>query len=40
LAGLGIDTAIGRLDGPDPRATLEWLVADIVPAANELEATR
>ncbi|MCA1847027.1 MAG: LLM class F420-dependent oxidoreductase, partial [Actinobacteria bacterium] len=40
LAGMGIDTVIGRLDGDDPRATLEWLVADVVPAANDLAAAR
>jgi F420-dependent oxidoreductase-like protein len=40
LAGMGIDTVIGRLDGDDPRATLEWLVADIVPAAGNLEPAR
>lgn len=40
LAGLGIDTVIGRLDGDEPRSTLEWLLADVVPAAGELEAVR
>ncbi|MCA1843914.1 MAG: TIGR03560 family F420-dependent LLM class oxidoreductase [Actinobacteria bacterium] len=38
LAGLGIETVIGRLDGDDPRATLEWLRAEVLPAANDLEA--
>jgi F420-dependent oxidoreductase-like protein len=40
LAGLGIDTVIGRLDGDDPRVTLERLARYVVPAATELEARR
>jgi len=32
LAGLGIDTVIGRLDGDDPRSTIEHLARHVVPA--------
>jgi alkanesulfonate monooxygenase SsuD/methylene tetrahydromethanopterin reductase-like flavin-dependent oxidoreductase (luciferase family) len=40
LAGLGIDTVIGRFDGDDPRTTIERLARDVVPAADELEGRR
>jgi F420-dependent oxidoreductase-like protein len=40
LAGLGIDTVIGRLDGDDPRRTVERLVRHVVPAASEIETKR
>jgi alkanesulfonate monooxygenase SsuD/methylene tetrahydromethanopterin reductase-like flavin-dependent oxidoreductase (luciferase family) len=40
LAGLGIDTVIGRLDGDDPRATIERMARHVVPAASELESRR
>jgi F420-dependent oxidoreductase-like protein len=37
LAGLGIETVIGRVDGDDPRATVDRLVRHVVPAAAEIE---
>ncbi|MCU1449718.1 MAG: putative F420-dependent oxidoreductase [Acidimicrobiales bacterium] len=40
LAGLGIDTVIGRVDGGDPRTTIEHLARHVVPTANELEPRR
>lgn len=36
LAGLGIDTVIGRLDGHDPRTTIERLARHVVPAVGGL----
>jgi hypothetical protein len=36
LASLGIDTVIGRLDGDDPRATIEHLAHQVVPAVEDL----
>src|SRR5439155_23507533 len=38
LANLGIDTVIGRVDGNDPRSTIERLARYVVPAAADLEA--
>jgi F420-dependent oxidoreductase-like protein len=40
LAGLGIDTVIGRLDGDDPRTTVELLARHVVPAAAEIDSRR
>jgi F420-dependent oxidoreductase-like protein len=40
LAGLGIDTVIGRVDGDDPRRAVERLVRHVVPAANDIEPPR
>jgi F420-dependent oxidoreductase-like protein len=40
LAGLGIDTVIGRVDDDDPRTTIERLARHVVPAANELNGRR
>ena len=36
LAGLGIDTVIGRVDGDDPRPTIEHLGRNVIPAAAEM----
>jgi alkanesulfonate monooxygenase SsuD/methylene tetrahydromethanopterin reductase-like flavin-dependent oxidoreductase (luciferase family) len=36
LADLGIDTIIGRVDGDDPRTTIERLTRHVVPAAMDL----
>lgn len=36
LAGLGIDTVIGRVDGDDPRRTIELLGRHVIPAAAGL----
>jgi alkanesulfonate monooxygenase SsuD/methylene tetrahydromethanopterin reductase-like flavin-dependent oxidoreductase (luciferase family) len=36
LGDLGIDTVIGRIDGTDPRTTLERLARHVVPAARDL----
>ncbi len=38
LAGMGIETVIGRVEGDDPRAAIEQLGRHVVPAAAELEA--
>jgi F420-dependent oxidoreductase-like protein len=35
LAGLGIQTVIGRLEGDDPRGTIERLARHVVPVATE-----
>jgi F420-dependent oxidoreductase-like protein len=40
LAALGIETVIGRLDGDDPRATIDRLARHVVPVAADLTATR
>jgi F420-dependent oxidoreductase-like protein len=40
LAGLGIDTVIGRPDGDDPRHTLELLARHVIPVVDELEVRR
>ena len=40
LAGLGIDTVIGRLDGDDPRATVERMARHVVPTATQIETKR
>jgi alkanesulfonate monooxygenase SsuD/methylene tetrahydromethanopterin reductase-like flavin-dependent oxidoreductase (luciferase family) len=37
LAGLGIDTVIGRVDGADPRRAVERLARHVVTAATEIE---
>ncbi len=39
LAGLGVDTVIGRLDGDDPRRVVDRLAA-VVPEVTELEPVR
>jgi F420-dependent oxidoreductase-like protein len=36
LGGLGIDTVIGRLDGDDPRTTIEHLARHVLPAVEDL----
>jgi F420-dependent oxidoreductase-like protein len=36
LAGLGVDTVIGRVDGDDPRSTVERLARHVVPAVGGL----
>ena len=36
LAGLGVDTVIGRIDGDDPRSTIERLARHVVPAVTDL----
>jgi alkanesulfonate monooxygenase SsuD/methylene tetrahydromethanopterin reductase-like flavin-dependent oxidoreductase (luciferase family) len=38
LAGLGVETVIGRLDGDDPRPVVDHLGRHVVPAVAELEA--
>ena len=38
LAGMGIETVIGRVEGDDPRRGLELLGRHVIPAAAELEA--
>ena len=38
LAGLGVHTVIGRLDGDDPRPVVEHLGREVVPAVADLEA--
>jgi F420-dependent oxidoreductase-like protein len=40
LAGLGIDTVIGRVDGVEQRTPLELLARHVVPVAAQLEARR
>ncbi|HWW53537.1 MAG TPA: LLM class flavin-dependent oxidoreductase [Acidimicrobiales bacterium] len=40
LAELGIDTVIGRVDGNDPRTTVERLARHVVPAAQQLQSRR
>jgi alkanesulfonate monooxygenase SsuD/methylene tetrahydromethanopterin reductase-like flavin-dependent oxidoreductase (luciferase family) len=37
LAGLGVDTVIGRLDGDDPRRVVERLGRNVVPAVTPVE---
>jgi len=37
LAGLGIDTVIGRVDGDDPRRAVDRLARHVVPRADEIE---
>ena len=37
LAGLGIETVIGRVDGDDPRPPIERLARHVLPLAAELE---
>jgi F420-dependent oxidoreductase-like protein len=39
LAGLGIETVIGRVEGDDPRPAIELLGRHVVPVAAELTAT-
>jgi F420-dependent oxidoreductase-like protein len=39
LAGLGIETVIGRVEADDPRPAIELLGRHVVPAAAELAAT-
>jgi F420-dependent oxidoreductase-like protein len=39
LAGLGVETVIGRVEGNDPRPAIELLGRHVVPAAAELAAT-
>jgi alkanesulfonate monooxygenase SsuD/methylene tetrahydromethanopterin reductase-like flavin-dependent oxidoreductase (luciferase family) len=38
LAGLGVQTVVGRLDGDDPRPVVEHLGRHVIPAVNDLEA--
>jgi F420-dependent oxidoreductase-like protein len=40
LADLGVDTVIGRLDGDDPRSTIERLAHHVVPAVADLGRAR
>jgi F420-dependent oxidoreductase-like protein len=40
LADLGIDTIVGRVDGDDPRTTIERLARHVVPAARALGRQR
>jgi ketosteroid isomerase-like protein len=40
LADLGIDTIVGRVDGDDPRTTIERLARHLVPAARDLGRQR
>jgi alkanesulfonate monooxygenase SsuD/methylene tetrahydromethanopterin reductase-like flavin-dependent oxidoreductase (luciferase family) len=40
LAGLGIDTVIGRLDGDDPRATVERMARYVMVSAAGIETKR
>ena len=40
LAGLGVDTVIGRIDGDDPRSTIERLARHVVPAVTDLGRDR
>ena len=39
-APLGIETVIGRVDGDDPRATIERLARHVLPVVAEVEASR
>ena len=40
LAGLGIETVIGRLDGDDPRVTVERMARHVMPRARDIETNR
>lgn len=40
LAGLGIETVIGRLDGDDPRTTVDRMARHVIPRARDIETTR
>jgi alkanesulfonate monooxygenase SsuD/methylene tetrahydromethanopterin reductase-like flavin-dependent oxidoreductase (luciferase family) len=40
LAGLGVETVIGRVEGSDPRITIELLARHVISLARHLEAHR